>query len=195
MSEIDRAISESTGIDFCTRTDEAIGGGCINQASKLGGVDGREFLLKRTNSLFCLLSGRGTGTQGHAGYTNHPSTQGDRTRNNRTQAYLVLEYIEEGSAGSNGQATLRPPRQNASRCATAFWMEYGQLHRGNPQPNPRSENWPAFYRDHRRLINSISLQIKAENLKAPRNYSNLSILFTSYSPHPSLLHGIYGRKR
>ena len=100
MSEIDRTISESTGMPFCTRTEEGIGGGCINQASKLSGVDGREFFVKKNQLSFlpffqaearALQEMKDTQTIRVPTVIAHGTAQ--------AQAYLVLEYIEEGSAG------------------------------------------------------------------------------------------------
>ena len=52
MSEIDRAITESTGSLFCNRSSSSIGGGCINQASQITGEDGRRYFVKKNHSSF-----------------------------------------------------------------------------------------------------------------------------------------------
>ena len=52
MSEIDHAISESTGITFRNQSNSSIGGGCINQASRITGEDGRQYFLKKNQPSF-----------------------------------------------------------------------------------------------------------------------------------------------
>ena len=126
MSEIDRTISESTGIDFCTRTEAGIGGGCINQASKLCGVDGREFFIKMNQLSFlpffqaearALREMQDAKTIRVPTVIAHGATQ--------AQAYLVLEYIEEGSAGSNGQQLWVPSSPKCIALCNRILVEYG----------------------------------------------------------------------
>jgi fructosamine-3-kinase len=59
-----------------------------------------------------------------------------------------------------------------------------------PQPNPPSQNWVTFYRDHR-LAHQFKL---AENKGSTFNgaqalLDQINSFFTTYTPHPSLLHG------
>ena len=192
MSEVDRAISESTGIAFCTRTQEGIGGGCINQASKLSGVDGREFFVKKNQLSFltffqaearALQEMKNTNTIRVPTVIAHGAAQ--------AQAYLVLEYIEEGSSGPNGQATLGSLLAQMHRVVQPhFGWSMDNCIGATPQPNPASQNWGTFYRDHR-LAHQFKL---AENKGRTFNgaqtlLDQINSFFTTYTPHPSLLHG------
>ena len=59
----------------------------------------------------------------------------------------------------------------------------------HPQPNPRSENWPAFYRDHR-LAHQFDLAAnKGRKFEGTQKLLESIDSFTTYTPHPSLLHG------
>ena len=192
MSEVDRAISESTGIAFCTCTQEGIGGGCINQASKLSGVDGREFFVKKNQLSFltffqaearALQEMKDTNTIRVPTVIAHGAAQ--------AQAYLVLEYIEEGSSGPNGQATLGSLLAQMHRVVQPhFGWSMDNCIGATPQPNPASQNWVTFYRDHR-LAHQFKL---AENKGCTFNgaqalLDQINSFFTTYTPHPSLLHG------
>ncbi|MDA1078157.1 MAG: fructosamine kinase family protein [Verrucomicrobia bacterium] len=192
MSEVDRAISESTGIAFCTCTQEGIGGGCINQASKLSGVDGREFFVKKNQLSFltffqaearALQEMKDTNTIRVPTVIAHGAAQ--------AQAYLVLEYIEEGSSGPNGQATLGSLLAQMHRVVQPhFGWSMDNCIGATPQPNPPSQNWVTFYRDHR-LAHQFKL---AENKGCTFNgaqalLDQINSFFTTYTPHPSLLHG------
>jgi protein-ribulosamine 3-kinase len=192
MSEVDRAISESTGIAFCTCTQEGIGGGCINQASKLSGVDGREFFVKKNQLSFltffqaearALQEMKDTNTIRVPTVIAHGAAQ--------AQAYLVLEYIEEGSSGPNGQATLGSLLAQMHRVVQPhFGWSMNNCIGATLQPNPSSQNWVTFYRDHR-LAHQFKL---AENKGCTFNgaqtlLDQIKSFFTTYTPHPSLLHG------
>ena len=49
---IDRAISDHTAKAFVSKTRSSVSGGCINQASKIEGQDGRIYFLKQNNLNF-----------------------------------------------------------------------------------------------------------------------------------------------
>ena len=59
-----------------------------------------------------------------------------------------------------------------------------------PQPNPRSDDWVSFYRDHR-LAHQFELAAdKGRKFEGSQNLlDSLESFFSNYSPHPSLLHG------
>ena len=59
-----------------------------------------------------------------------------------------------------------------------------------PQPNPCSDDWPAFYREHR-LRHQFHLAAKCGKTFPGTNelLDHVAAFFADYSPHPSLLHG------
>jgi protein-ribulosamine 3-kinase len=192
MSEIDRTISESTSIAFSTRTEEGIGGGCINEASKLIGVDGREFFVKKNQLSFLPFfraEARALQEMKDTHTIHVPTVIGHGTE--QAQAYLVLEYIEEGSSGPNGQATLGTRLAQMHRVVQPhFGWSMDNCIGATPQPNPTSQNWITFYRDQRLNYQFKLAQNKGRTFKgAPELLDQIDKFFTTYSPHPSLLHG------
>ena len=192
MSGIDQAISESTGCTFRNCSSSSIGGGCINQTSRIKGEDGREYFIKKNQSSFlpffeaeaqALTEISKTETVRVPGVIVHGMDYG--------QAFLVLEYIEEGRNSSNGQVNLGTQLARLHRVSQPYfgWSTDNCIG-ATPQPNPRSDNWPAFYRDHR-LAHQFDLAAnKGRKFEgAQKLLDSIESFFSSYTPHPSLLHG------
>ena len=150
MSEIDHAISESTGLTFRNLSTASIGGGCINQASRITGEDGRQYFIKNNPSFLpffeaeaqALIEIKKTKTVRVPEVIAHGLES--------EQAYLVLEYIEEGGNSSTGQAELGKQLARLHQVKKPFWgWCMDNCIRATPQPNPRADDWVSFYRDHR----------------------------------------------
>jgi protein-ribulosamine 3-kinase len=192
MSGIDQAISESTGCTFRNCSSSSIGGGCINQTSMITGEDGREYFIKKNQSSFlpffeaeaeALTEISNTETVRVPSVIAHGMDNG--------QAFLVLEYIEEGRNSSNGQVNLGTQLARLHRVSQPYFGWSTDNCIGvTPQPNPRSDNWPAFYRDHR-LAHQFDLAAnKGRKFEgAQKLLDSIESFFSSYTPHPSLLHG------
>ena len=59
-----------------------------------------------------------------------------------------------------------------------------------PQPNPKTNSWPVFYRDHRLAFQFKLAQSKGRSFDgAQKLLESIESFFSDYSPHPSLLHG------
>ena len=192
MSGIDRAISDSTGSNFQNCSSSMVGGGCINQTSQIKGTDGRVYFLKKNHASFltffeaeaqALSEIRATQTIYAPEVITHGLEEG--------QAFLVLEYIEEGRNSSNGQVNLGTQLARLHRVSQPYfgWSTDNCIG-ATPQPNPRSDNWPAFYRDHR-LAHQFDLAAnKGRKFEgAQKLLDSIESFFSSYTPHPSLLHG------
>ena len=192
MSGIDQAISESTGCTFRNCSSSSIGGGCINQTSMITGEDGREYFIKKNQSSFlpffeaeaeALTEISNTETVRVPSVIAHGMDNG--------QAFLVLEYIEEGRNSSNGQVNLGTQLARLHRVSQPYfgWSTDNCIG-ATPQPNSRSDNWPAFYRDQR-LAHQFDLAAnKGRKFEgAQKLLDSIESFFSSYTPHPSLLHG------
>ena len=192
MIEIEHAITESTGLTFCTRTQEGIGGGCINQAYKLIGVDGREFFVKKNQlSFLSFFRAEGQALQDMQDTKTIRVPKVIAHGTDQTHAYLVLEFIEEGSSGPNGQTTLGTLLAKMHRIVQPhFGWSMDNCIGATPQPNPPSQNWVTFYRDHRLAHQFKLAENKGRTFKgAPNLLDQIDRFFTNYSTHPSLLHG------
>jgi len=110
------------------------------------------------------------------------------------RSYIVMEYIPMGR-GSGRAMSLAGEQLAALHHATA---EAFGWHRDNtigstPQPNAWSNDWVAFWREHR-LGFQLHLAVRngAPRMvvdKGERLQADLEAFFTDYRPVPSLLHG------
>ena len=151
MNAIERAISESTGSAYQLHTTASIAGGCINEAFCIEGKDGRQFFVKKNQASFlsffkaeaqALTEIRETQTI-HA-----PEVIAHGVENDK--AFLVLEFMKEGTASPSGQAKLGTLLAKMHRVEQAhFGWGMDNCIGATPQPNPKSNNWSEFYRDHR----------------------------------------------
>ena len=192
FSSVAEAISKATGSSFVPSGSSDIRGGCINQASRIKGKDGRNFFLKQNGADFhnffeaeaeALMEIEATSTVAVPevivfGLTGKSS-------------FLVLSLMEEGPDSPSSQATL------GTQLARLHSIEqpYFGWHRDNcigatPQPNPRSEDWVSFYANHRLAHQFDLAQNKGQSFAGgSRLLENLPAFFSDYSPRPALLHG------
>ena len=192
MSEIDDAISSATGVQFKSQSSSSIGGGCINQASKIQSMDGRTFFLKINQASFlpffeaeaeALKEIRSTQTIMAPDVITHGVA--------KDQAFLVLEYIEEGRSSSGSQKNLGMLLAKMHRIEQPFfgWGRDNCIG-ATPQPNPKTNSWPDFYRDHRLAFQFKLAQCKGRSFDGGQKLlESIESFFSDYSPHPSLLHG------
>ncbi len=194
FSNLSAEIAAATGRPFALREHHATGGGCINSAAVLEGGDQRYLVKLNEAARVEMFAAEFTGLQelARANAIRVPTpicwgaTDG--------QAYLVLEYIEQGkgNAGSMQQ----------------FGRELAQLHRftrdrfgwdrdntigSTPQVNAPSDDWIDFWQ-RQRLRFQLELAARhgyggALQRKGEQLCGRIGALFTDYTPLPSLLHG------
>ncbi len=187
-------VSTATGQAFNINTIRPIGGGCINSAYLLEGQGVRYFLkLNRAEELEMFRAeSEGLEEMESSGAIRVPHPVCSGTVDG--MAYLVMEYIDFGSAHSDSAQRLG--RQLAAM--HRYSREQFGWHRDNtigstPQPNDLLENWIDFYRE-RRLLFQVELAVRrgasrALELKADRLATALGLFFDGYRPVASLLHG------
>ena len=190
---ISEHIGQVTGQAFDPAEPRHLGGGCINSAVRLMDEERAFFVKLNQASLLDMFEAESEGLQAMAetGAIRVPKPlccglTGD-------QAYLVMEYIEMGSAGSE---SARDAGRQLARMHRASWNSFG-WHRDNtigstPQPNNPSGDWTEFFRDHRL---AFQLRLAASNgyggslqRSGERLLSGLHHLI-DHDPQPSLLHG------
>ena len=189
--DIVKHIFAATGKALRLANARPIGGGCINEAYRLDGDGGPYFAkLNRADKLE-MLEAEADGLRDIAatGTIRVPRPVCHGISGNR--AYLVLEYIELG--GGTPQSETEFGRRLAALHAvpqTGFGWRRDNTIGSTPQPNPASDDWVAFLREHRlgfqcRLAkrNGLLLEGTDEMLE------QLDGFFTDYEPRPSLLHG------
>lgn len=188
---LEAALSEHAGERVAIESQRALSGGCINDAFHTI-ASGKSYFIKANRPSFFKAFSAEAEALRELGATNTVRVpEVIALIEGESQAYLVLEYIE-----------TRPSR-------TGDWKSFGEqlakLHqmqqpyfgwsRDNfigttDQPNPKSESWIDFFREHR-LERQIRL-CRAKGYTVPfadRLLDRLPQYFDSYMPTPSLLHG------
>jgi protein-ribulosamine 3-kinase len=191
---ISEQIEIATGLPFETTNIRSLSGGDINSAFKLEGNDKAYFVkLNRPDSLAMfaaesagLLELADTKTVRIPSPVMHGQSLG--------QAFLVLEYIEFGTASKTSERLLGQQLATLHQQPQAY---YG-WHRDNtigstPQLNTPSQNWPQFYRNQRLQyqLNTAAANGFTGRLQATgaQLCENIGHFFDGYNPQPSLLHG------
>ena len=189
---IDRAISEKTAKAYQSKTRSSVIGGCINQASKIEGQDGRIYFLKQNNLKFlpffeaearALMEIEETGTIQVPQVIVFGETEG--------KSFLILEFMKQGSSSKAGQKQLGRELAQLHQVEKPFFgWDMDNCIGATPQPNPKSENWVDFYRTYR-LIHQFELaKQKGKRFDQVETLlTGLDFFFADYIPTPSLLHG------
>ena len=185
-------ISEASGAAFAIRSQQDVGGGCINTTTVLQDGKRRYFVKLNDASHRSMFEAEAEGLEEIA-----------RTRTVRVPApicwgtaehstYLVLEYLELGGARSDhlerlGQQLAQMHRATQDR----FGWKRDNTIGSTPQINTPSRDWVGFWREHRL---GFQLELAARNgrdlmRKGERLMAGLGEFFRDYRPVPSLLHG------
>jgi protein-ribulosamine 3-kinase len=191
------AIGTATQCPFQLGGRTAIGGGCINQAYRVEGRDGRRFFIKLNSADKAAMFATEAAGLGEIAATQtvrvpQPITHGVAGK----QSYLVLEHLE---LSSRGDAQLLGEQLAAMHCCTGVRFGFSQDNfiGTTPQPNEwpgrEKSDWIDFWHE-RRL--GFQLRLAAQNGYGGQLQSlgeklldALPAFFTGYIPQPSLLHG------
>ncbi len=190
--EVDSAISGATGEPFVARERRGVGGGCINDAFRIGDGE-RDFFVKVNRAEgYGMFEAEAAGLEEMAatGTLRVPrpvchGVAGD-------SAWLVLEYLEMG--GGSGGAAMGEGLAAMHRCTAdryGWWRD--NTIGSTPQPNGWMDDWLDFWRERRLgfqlgLAGRRGIGRRALGL-GERLMADLPGLFTGYTPEPSLLHG------
>ena len=194
-TEIDAAISKATRRTFRGRERRAVGGGCINAAAVVASGEARYFVKTNRGERLWLFEAEARGLKALAETATVTVPAPVCFGISAGDAFLVLEYL--------------PLTRPTSTCAAALGAKLAALHAvpqpcfgfesdnaigATPQPNPRCEDWVAFFRRHR-LAHQLNLARKAGvggaglAAKGARLCDRLGGLFAGHDPGRSLLHG------
>ena len=190
--EVAEAIAGTTGCSFELQGEHGIGGGCINDARRLEGTVGENYFAKANSPDFLpLFEAEAAGLAEIAATKTvrvpEPICSGIAGR----RSYLVLEYMQTGSSGADSQRQLGEALARLHRIEQShFGWSRDNAIGATPQPNPHSDDWPTFYREHR-LRHQFHLAAKCGKTfqGADELLDHVSTFFADYSPHPSLVHG------
>lgn len=192
--QIAENISTATQIKLTQFNTQAIGGGCINAAYRLGS-DGRDFFVKLNRAEHVDMF-----TAEMKGLQMLVATQTVRVPQTichgvaADRAYLVLEYLPLQAMNSSAQTQLgdQLARLHAIEQPYFGWIQNNTLGT-TAQYNTPSQNWLDFWREQRL---GYQLKLAEQNgysgklqVQGKRLLDSLADLFADYSPRPALVHG------
>lgn len=196
---ISENISLATGQPFVVASKQSIGGGCINEAYKLTGKDGKSWFVKVNNSAGLAKNGLAMFEAEQQGLQEMANTQTIRVPSPvcsgvaDKSAYLVMEYIELSSRGADSKKLGQQLAAMHQVTHNKFGWEIENTIGSTPQINTFEDNWIEFWREQRL---GFQLQLAAQkgcgnNLqrKGEKLMESLPIFFADYQPGASLLHG------
>ncbi len=193
---MEQHVGAVTGQRFVARQRQPLGGGCINQAWRIG--DGERDFFVKTNS---ATIARTMFEAEAAGLAELAATRTVRVPLPAGHgvaaglAFLVLEYLPLGGGGGARALEMLGRRLAAlHRIPQPFfgWRRDNTIG-STPQPNDRGDDWIAFWRE-RRL--GFQLELAARNghggelrRRGGQLLTRFDGLFAGYRPTPALLHG------
>ena len=191
---IEHVISDATGTHFLRQKLTTVGGGCINSAYHLKGVDISYFIKVNQANRVGMFEAE------YAALTEMADNASVRVPlpvcfgTTDDKVFIVLEYIDLHS--SNGRSDDLLGRQLAALHQTkqsSFGWNMENTIGSTSQPNPATKDWNTFFTDsrlHHQLdladLNGFSGQLQN---KGAVLCENVGTFFERYTPYPSLLHG------
>jgi protein-ribulosamine 3-kinase len=194
INEISDAISNATGEPFRCQTQQAVGGGCINQTVTLS--DGRRRFFVKLNAahLLDMFEAEAEGLQEIVNSASIHCPQPICWGTAGSQAYLVLEQIDFGHESDTAMEQFGHELAQMHRHSAAQFGWFRDNTIGSTtQPNTQQHDWVTFWREQRL---GFQLQLAAGNghggqlqRLGEQLLTELDCFFRDYSPTPSLLHG------
>ncbi|WP_404419253.1 fructosamine kinase family protein [Marinospirillum sp.] len=186
-------LTQATGQRFVVQQVQPLGGGCINQAAKLLGRDGRVFFVKSNNADQApVLAAEARALQALQQASGLRVPEVMAWGSDEDQACLLLEALDLQPLKAAGQFGELLAEQHATQSEAFGWHEDNWIGE-TPQPNRWRSGWVNFWREER-----LGYQMKrAVANKAPtalltdleKLQDVLPAFFSTYQPVPSLVHG------
>lgn len=191
---ISENISIATGKSFVVVSKQSIGGGCINEAYKITGKNGKSWFVKlNQKDGLAMFKAEQKGLQEMVNTKTirvpNPVCAGVAEKN----AYLVMEYIELTSSSTDSVKLGQQLAAMHQVTRDQFGWDIENTIGSTSQINIFESSWVEFWQKHRlgfqltlaaRKGCGSHLQRKGEQLM-----DSLSVFFSDYQPRASLLHG------
>jgi len=195
-TEIAQHITQVTGIPLPNPQVRSLGGGCINQAYLLSQGEVQYFVKLNHASKVDMFDAE------QLGLAQMLQTQTIRVPRPigcgvaGGHAYLVLEYLALGGRGTPaawqamGQRLAALHQWRSPQRHSQFGWDRDNRIGDTPQPNPWTDDWTTFFREHR-----LAFQFKLAARRGghfPRQAELLAAvphLLADHHPQPSLVHG------
>ena len=190
--EISAQIREVTQTDFEIKHHRSVGGGSINQAYAVSSGDHAYFVKLNAASGLLMFEAEARGLVQMAKTRTIKVPQPICWGITESTAYLVLEWLDFGY-GNHAAWEMMGHNLAAMHRVTSdrgFGWDIENTIGSTPQPNPWTEDWFTFFRDHRlghqfRLARGRGGHFPQEN----ELMDALPKLLVGHDPQPSLLHG------
>jgi fructosamine-3-kinase len=189
---IEAAISETTGQSFELSSSSGMGGGCINNASRIIGEDGRTYFVKTNSTRFLEAfeaEARALAAMAETRTIHVPEPVCTCVAG--SQAALVMEYLPMGrSLNHDWKRMGRELAEMHRHTVDQYGWDHDNFIGSTPQMNTWHANWIAFYRECRLMPQVKWARQRGLALRqADKLADALPAYFDSYLPVPSLLHG------
>ncbi|MDH5388355.1 MAG: fructosamine kinase family protein [Gammaproteobacteria bacterium] len=189
---IAKHIEQVTGAPFCIKDNRSVGGGCINASFQISNGEFRYFVKTNHSSHADMFEVEAEGLQEMANSNTirvpRPVCYGEFGN----QCYIVMEYLDLAGGGDNmlfGQQLAAMHKKTADR----FGWHMDNTIGSTPQYNNQSNDWIEFWRKERL---GFQLDLAASNgyggelqMLGERLMADFPVLFESYHPKASMLHG------
>lgn len=189
---LDQQISAATGRPFVAEHSQDVGGGCINQTTRLS--DGERSYFVKINDIahgdMFVAEAEGLAEMAASNTLRVPApvVYGDY----RQQCFLVMEYLP-----MNGRIDSRRFGEQFAAMHRVTRAQFGWQRNNTigatPQINDWCDDWVEFWRERRLGYQLRRAQEKGCGAQLSRLgdqlMSRMHVLFESYRPQPSMLHG------
>lgn len=186
-----RELSRALGRPFSIEQAKPLSGGSINQALLLASPSDRAFVKINDADTLPLFEVEAKALEEIASERAVRVPRPLASGSDGTQSFLALEYIATGQPTAAGWQQLGEGLAQLHRAEKPYfgWARDNCIG-STPQPNGRSDDWIAFYRE-KRLAHQLRLcQSRGFSLRgADELLSRMDALFADHRPWPSLLHG------
>lgn len=189
--QIAEQISAASGVPFAARSQQSVGGGCINATYLIADGTRRYFVKLNDADRLDMFVAEADGLEEIARSNTLRVPQPVSWGVAGGQSFLALEYLD--LSGSGGHETLA---RNLAAMHRTVADAYG-WHRDNtigstPQPNAWSADWMEFLCE-RRIGHQLDLALQRGGRRLQQRGEELldrmGDLFSDYTPTASLLHG------
>ena len=186
-------ITATTGQPFNPKAPDNLGGGCINNAFRLG--DGTQTWFVKTNSVAALtmFEAEAHGLHALAASQTLQVPRALCTGIAGESSFIVLEYLQMGRGSTAawreaGEQLAAMHRHSADR----FGWDRDNTIGATPQPNTWNSDWVTFWREQRLGFQLAEAARNGHHGQLQRLGERLLECFPAmmdHAPHPSLLHG------
>lgn len=194
LNGIRQALAATLGKPITIRNVRSVGGGSINEAVVIETDDGGFFAKSNARPLPDQFECEAAGLRALASASSSlavPEPLVWRDSPDGDEGFLVMEYFEAGSRiGTFDEWLGRGLAELHRNSAPAFGFEIDNYCGATPQPNPWTDSWPEFFREHR-LRHQLGLGSydRGERAVLSKLIDRIDALIATDPEPPALIHG------